>query len=786
MKITAQKIETTSNNLFGYLNALAIALLVIFSSLMTLSFLWNTHIERKQAVEYASHEARAIIEKDQAYRHWAISHGDVYVPVTDTMQPNPYLSNIFERDIETASGRHLTLLNPATIMKQTMQQFHQLYGVQGHITSLNLLNKLNIADTWERQALIDFSNGVKEKITVVGMGTEQHLRMMKPLITVEACLKCHSRQNYKLGDIRGGIAISLPLAPHLAIERKNIQAITLSHSFIWFLGVVGIGAAYGKGRSVILERVDAENARIDITAALMASENKYRLILNSTGEGIFGVDMDGNCTFANPACVKFLGYPSDKELLGKNMHQVSHHTSVDGTPYPLEGCRIHQSLHSIAGSPRTEEIFWRADGSSFPTEYCSYPQIVNQEIVGAVVAFTDISQRKELERQKSTLHEQLLHSQKMEAIGLLAGGIAHDFNNILTIIHGFGSMIQMEVAENDKLLHEVDQILAAADRAAQLTRSLLLFSRKQITELKTVDLNVIAQGSQSFLSRIIGEDISIRTELWAEKLLIHADIGQIEQVLMNLATNARDAMPNGGKIDIKTKTAEIDEQFLWEHGFGKVGRYALVSVADNGSGMDHETSQKIFEPFYTTKEAGKGTGLGLTTVYGIVKQHQGYINVESLPGHGTKFKIYLPIIEHEVQAEVPPGQTYAAGGNEMILVAEDDEMTRELLTNTLSSFGYTVLNAIDGDEAVQLFNEHRDEIKLLLMDITMPNKSGAQAYEDILKIDPKMKTIFMTGYPVDMYENDQLKYDGCELIKKPIFITDLTRRIREMLDSGSP
>jgi PAS domain S-box-containing protein len=607
--------------------------------------------------------------------------------------------------------------------------------------------------------------------------------MMKPLITVEACLKCHGMQNYKLGDIRGGIAISLPLAPLLAIESKDIQAITLSHSFIWFLGVVGIGAAYGKGRSVILERVDAENTRIDITAALMASENKYRLILNSTGEGIFGVNMDGNCTFANPACVKSLGYSSDTELLGKNMHQLSHHTSVDGTPYPVEGCRIHQSLHNIVGTPRTEEIFWRADGTSFPTEYCSYPQIVNHEIVGAVVAFTDISQRKELELQKSTLHQQLLHSQKMEAIGLLAGGIAHDFNNILTIIHGFGSMIQMEVAENDKLRHEVEQILAAADRAAQLTRSLLLFSRKQITEPKSVDLNVIAQSTQAFLSRIIGEDISIRTDLWAGKLLIHADIGQIEQVLMNLATNARDAMPNGGRLDITTMTAEIDEQFLWEHGFGKVGAYALISVADSGLGMDHETCQKIFEPFFTTKEAGKGTGLGLATVYGIIKQHQGFINVESLPGQGTTFKIYLPIIEHEEHEELPPCRTYAEGGNEIILVAEDDEMTRELLTSTLSSFGYTVLQATDGDEAVQLFREHQNEIKLLLMDITMPNKSGAKAYEDILKIDPKMKAIFMTGYPVDMYKNDHLKYDGCELIKKPIFIIDLTRRIREMLDS---
>jgi PAS domain S-box-containing protein len=547
--------------------------------------------------------------------------------------------------------------------------------------------------------------------------------------------------------------------------------------------VTGIGAAYRKGRSVILDRVAAEKTLMEATVALGESEEKYRIILNSTGEGIFGIDLNGSCTFANPACVRLLGYNSADEILGRNMHQLSHHTYSDGTPYPDKECKIYQSLHNIEAAHRDEEIFWRADGTSFPVEYCSYPQLNKNEIIGAVISFIDISPRKEQERQKAALHEQLIQSQKMEAIGQFAGGIAHDFNNILTVIHGFATMLKGSCTENNPLGAEVDHILTATDRAAQLTRSLLLFSRKQISEPKHVDLNQIIRGMEKFLFRVIKEDISLRTEFWPEKLIIHADIGQIEQVLMNLASNSRDAMPGGGTLLIKSEAKNIDEQFILHHGFGKSGDYALVSVTDNGVGMDDVICQKIYEPFFTTKEAGKGTGLGLAMVYGIVMQHQGYIDVTTVPGQGSTFNIYLPIIKYK-QNEEPQAihVNYIEGGNETILVAEDDSATRELLVTTMSSYGYTVLEASDGNDAVNIFKEHSDTIQLLLLDIIMPNKSGLAAYEDIIRMRPKIRTIFMTGYPVDIYKSDKFKYEGCALIMKPIFVVELTRKIREMLN----
>jgi CheY-like chemotaxis protein len=371
----------------------------------------------------------------------------------------------------------------------------------------------------------------------------------------------------------------------------------------------------------------------------------------------------------------------------------------------------------------------------------------------------------------------------MEAIGQFAGGIAHDFNNILTVIHGFGTLLKGGLTDKDPLGAEVDHILTAADRAAQLTRSLLLFSRKQLAEPKPVDLNQIIHGMEKFLFRVIKEDISLRTALWAEKLIVHADIGQIEQVLMNLASNARDAMPSGGTLLIKTEAMNIGEQFIWRHGFGNLGDYALISVTDSGVGMDENICQKIYEPFFTTKEAGKGTGLGLAMVYGIVKQHQGYIDVTSSPGQGTTFKIYLPIIEHEQNKEQKATHVnYIEKGNETILVAEDDDATREMLVTTLSICGYTVFEAKDGSDAVNIFREHPDTIQLLVLDITMPNKSGSAAYEEIIRMRPNIRAIFMTGYPVDMYKSDQFKYEGCTLLMKPIFIVELTRKIRELLN----
>ena len=371
-------------------------------------------------------------------------------------------------------------------------------------------------------------------------------------------------------------------------------------------------------------------------------------------------------------------------------------------------------------------------------------------------------QHKRAEEEQARLQDQLRQSQKMEAVGLLAGGIAHDFNNMLMAIVSYGGVLQMKMAEDDPLMPYVDKMLTVVDRAAALTQSLLAFSRKQVINLQPCNLNDIIRKVEKFLARIIGEDIEIQTTFREDPLAVNVDSGQIEQVLMNLATNARDAMPHGGSLSIATESTEIDREFIKAHGYGEPGRYALFSVSDTGAGMDAATIKRIFEPFFTTKELGKGTGLGLAVVYGIVKQHGGYINVYSEPGKGTTFRICLPLLKSDEYAGTEPAsRPRPTGGTETILLAEDETELRQLLKDVLTEFNYTVIEAVDGEDAVSKFTGNRERIQLLLLDLIMPKKSGKHACDEIQKMGSDVRTIFISGYPPDVIQGKAMRGLPC-------------------------
>ncbi len=389
--------------------------------------------------------------------------------------------------------------------------------------------------------------------------------------------------------------------------------------------------------------------------------------------------------------------------------------------------------------------------------------------------------RRQVEDEKEKLHAQLLQSQKMEAVGQLAGGISHDFNNILTAMMGYGHILKMKMKEEDPLRTYADQILLLSDKAAKLTQSLLSFSRKRIMNPEPVNLNEVIKRIDYLLSRIIGEDIRLQTTLSEEALIVMADSGHIEQVLMNLATNARDAMPKGGLLTIGTETLDIDHEFIKEHGYGKEGQYALISLTDTGAGMDRETREKIFEPFFTTKEVGKGTGLGLATVYGIIKQHDGYINVYSEPGSGTTFRIYLPLIKAKVDEIKPEVIQPVETGTETVLLAEDEDAIREFIKKLLEEYGYKVITAVDGQTAINEFKAHKDKIHLVLLDVIMPNRNGREAYDEIKKIRPDIKVLFMSGYPADIIHKHEIVEKGFAYIEKPASPTKLLKKIREVL-----
>ena len=534
----------------------------------------------------------------------------------------------------------------------------------------------------------------------------------------------------------------------------------------------------------ITERKHAETA-------LKASEKKLRNIVEHSNEIFYIHDTKHRFTYVSPQSLSILGYSPDEMLMEWTKLITENPMNEAGVEITERALRTGKKQR-----PYLIEVF-RKGGSRVLLEIDESPLKDDKgKVIGMIGAARDVTEMKHAQEEKTKLQIQLLHSQKLEAVGQLAGGIAHDFNNILTAIITYGHFLKMKI-NDDHLRNYADHILALSEKAATLTSGLLAFSRKQIINLRPVDLNEIIRNVEEILFRIIGEDIVLQSALYGEDLspffegkrsgegiYVMADPGQIEQVIMNFATNARDAMPQGGVLSIETRIVELDNAFIKSRGYGKTGRYALLSVRDTGTGIDENTRERIFEPFFTTKEMGKGTGLGLAMVYGIIKQHEGFIDVSSKPGKGTTFEIYLPLIHSETGSANPKAVVPVRGGNETILLAEDDHDVRASTREILEKFGYTVIEAKNGEEAVYRFTENGAVIQLALLDMIMPKKGGKEACEEIRKMDPHMKILFSSGYTDDDNFIKGTPGRGYDVIQKPVHPNTLLKKIRDILDSG--
>ena len=510
----------------------------------------------------------------------------------------------------------------------------------------------------------------------------------------------------------------------------------------------------------------------DITERKKA-EDELKLLKHSIDvhyDGAYWMDTDNRFVYVNEAAGRALGYKAE-ELLEKTIYDVN----PLATPEEME--EVWGWLRKV-GSYVTESVHRRKDGTEFPVEITTtYVRFEGREYACGFAR--DISEKKSLEAQ-------LRQAQKMEAIGTLAGGVAHDFNNILTVIMGLGNVIQMTVGPDDRIRPYIDQIVLSSERAADLTQSLLAFSRKQRITLEPHKVSTVVAGTAKLLKRLLTEDIKLKVRHTDDYAVAMLDVSQIDQVLMNLATNARDAMPSGGSLFIRTDVATLDETFRKIHGFGRPGSYAHLSVSDSGVGMDEKTMARIFDPFFTTKEVGKGTGLGLASVYGIVKQHGGYITVRSEVLKGTTFDIYLPLVDAVVQQPAAAPRALR-GGSETVLVVEDDPGVRNLITGVLSKQGYVTLEAGNGDDAIRVFDEHREKIRLVILDVVMPGKNGREVFDEITRIEPKAKAIFMSGYTGDIVIDKGIQREHVEFLQKPLSMANLLSKVREVLDRpGSP
>ena len=513
-----------------------------------------------------------------------------------------------------------------------------------------------------------------------------------------------------------------------------------------------------------------ENPRSDMLNIFQKSEKLVLALLESASQAVISIDHAGRIVLANRRAEEMFGY-SREELLGARIEILLPESKRSA--HVRDRDRYFESPHARPMGIGMDLAGRRKDGTDFPVEVSlSYVEL--DEGTFAIAFVSDISQRKHLE-------DQLLHAQKMEAVGRLAGGVAHDFNNMLTVISGYNRMILDELSTLDPMRGYAEEILKAADRAGALTQQLLAFSRRQVMQPRIISVNLVIGQTEKMLRRLIGEDVELLFGLAPECGNIRADPGHVEQAIVNLAVNARDAMPTGGRLNIETANVHLDENYARTHMGVVPGEFVMIAVSDTGLGMDAETRRRIFEPFFTTKEKGKGTGLGLATVYGIVKQAGGDIWVYSEPQRGTTFKLYFPRVSEAVTEAgaveaVQPGEAH-----ETILVVEDEKAVRDLTVRMLERLGYRILTAASGAEALELSRNFRETIHLLLTDVVMPSMSGRQLADALVLTRPDTKVLYLSGYTENTVLHHGVLDAGVEFLPKPFSREVLGRKLREIL-----
>ena len=525
--------------------------------------------------------------------------------------------------------------------------------------------------------------------------------------------------------------------------------------------------------AISLENAELFTKSRETEQILRESEERLQTLFEGIDDTIFLHDEEGRIIDCNNAACRRLGYTRE-ELLDMKMRDIE--APEFAASYERRLARQLSKKHYTC-----EGAHISRDGLRIPVHiHTSVIEYFGKRAVLAVIR--DFTERINAEEERKKLEDQLRQAQKMEAIGQLAGGVAHDFNNLLQAIIGYQNLALHRLEPGHAIHEDLEQATRAADKAAGLTRQLLAFSRRQMLQPEDLNLNELVDRSLKMIQRVVGEHIVFDFNPGGDLSFVRADPGQMEQILMNLCINARDAMPDGGKLTIETRNARINQDFCQEHSWARPGHYVALSVSDNGVGMGGETLEKVFDPFFTTKETGRGTGLGLATVYGITKQHNGMVQVNSELGKGTVFEVYLPVSQKPVVERPRPVEPPPGGGMETILVAEDEDSVRNLAVRILENAGYRVLAARDGDEALRIHEQHDGKIDLLLLDIVMPKVGGRACLEELRGRGLETPCLFTSGYSEEVVASGSFLDNGVQLLPKPYRAEDLLRMVRQLLD----
>jgi two-component system cell cycle sensor histidine kinase/response regulator CckA len=523
-------------------------------------------------------------------------------------------------------------------------------------------------------------------------------------------------------------------------------------------------------RTALLSTVIDETGRRRLEERLHETDRLWAALVESSPDVVLVVDPEGTVLFVNRPRPPFEG----GVIIGRKIWEFSAAGSEE---------RLLAILRKLVET--REALRYEAPGPAVHGEPAKWyevsaiPLVIDGAVARVLWIAADVTARKSLEAQ-------LRQSQKLEAIGLLAGGVAHDFNNLLAIIMGFSEASVRKLPPGHPVEEHLREVVDAARRGGELTRRLLAFSRKQVMQPSPVDVHVAVQGLTRLLARVLGEDIDLRIEREEGTLVVRADGVQLEQVLLNLCTNARQAMPNGGRLVLRTRAAALDAAFVADNPWSRVGSFAEITVSDTGIGMDEATRTRLFEPFFTTK--AEGTGLGLATAYGIVQQHGGFLDVETAPGAGSAFRVYLPIVKESWPSRSVPtvDAPNVRGGGELILLAEDEPALRSLVSATLRDLGYRVVEAADGEEAVRQYESHASEIALVVLDVVLPRLDARQVYERMRVVRPDVKVLLTTGYAPESTRLGTMIAEGrIPLLEKPFMPAELALRVRSAIDSGS-